>query len=67
VFNWLLTLTGTSGLLTWTSITLTHLRFRKAYAAQGRRLENLPYKAPWFPIGNYISLGICFVIIVGQV
>ncbi|KAJ3412281.1 hypothetical protein HDV05_000992 [Chytridiales sp. JEL 0842] len=66
IFSWLLTLTGTSGLLTWTSITLTHLRFRKAYEAQGRRLEDLPYRVPWFPWGSYVSLFIAGVVMVGQ-
>ncbi|KAI9351611.1 amino acid permease/ SLC12A domain-containing protein [Zopfochytrium polystomum] len=66
VFSWLLTLMGTSGLLTWMSISITHLRFRRAYLAQGRRLEDLPYLAPFYPFGDYLALAIGVLIIAGQ-
>ncbi|KAJ3331748.1 hypothetical protein HDU76_002304 [Blyttiomyces sp. JEL0837] len=66
VFNWLLSLTGTSGLLTWMSISITHLRFRKALAAQKKPLDNLPYHAPWLPIGNYVAMLIGAIVISGQ-
>ncbi|KAI8921054.1 amino acid permease/ SLC12A domain-containing protein [Powellomyces hirtus] len=66
LFSWLLHLTGMSGILTWLSITLIHLRFRAAYVAQNRRLEDLPYCAPFFPYGQYLSVFLACVIIVGQ-
>ncbi|KAJ3193361.1 hypothetical protein HK101_004950 [Irineochytrium annulatum] len=65
-FEWLLTLTGTSGLLTWMSICVTHIRFRMAFKAQGRSVEDLPYHAPFFPYGDYVALGIGLLIILGQ-
>ena len=67
VFTWLLTLTGTSGLLTWFSISFIHLRFRAAYIAQGKDLNDMTYKAPLFPFGNWIAIIIGSVIIIGQV
>ncbi|KAJ1540975.1 hypothetical protein HK405_010965, partial [Cladochytrium tenue] len=66
VFAWLLSLTGTSGLLTWMSISVTHLRFRAALTAQGRRPEDLPYRMPFFPYGNYIAIAIACAIVCGQ-
>ncbi|KAI9348571.1 amino acid permease/ SLC12A domain-containing protein [Obelidium mucronatum] len=66
LFNLLLTLTGTSGLLTWLSISLTHLRFRAALEAQEKSLDILPYKAPFFPFMDYMAISIGLVILVGQ-
>ncbi|KAJ3020484.1 hypothetical protein HKX48_000757 [Thoreauomyces humboldtii] len=66
LFTWLLHLTGVSGILTWVSITLIHLRFRKAYVAQNRDLNDLPYRAPFFPYGQYLSLFLSMIIVAGQ-
>lgn len=50
VFTWLLNLTGISALLVWGSVGLISLRFRAAWHAQGRALEDLPYTQPLFPV-----------------
>ncbi|KAI0328228.1 hypothetical protein GY45DRAFT_1255432 [Cubamyces sp. BRFM 1775] len=50
VFTWLLDLTGISSLLVWGTIGVISLRFRAAWRAQGRSLEDLPYRQPFFPI-----------------
>ncbi|KAI9348574.1 amino acid permease/ SLC12A domain-containing protein [Obelidium mucronatum] len=66
LFNLLLNLTGTSGLLTWVSISITHLRFRAAIKAQKVSLNVLPYKAPLFPFLDYTAIVIGIVILAGQ-
>ncbi|TPX66704.1 hypothetical protein SpCBS45565_g04290 [Spizellomyces sp. 'palustris'] len=66
LFTWLLHLTGMSGILTWLSITIVHLRFRAAYKAQNRRIEDLPYQAPFFPYGQWLSVVLACLIIFGQ-
>ncbi|KAI8989904.1 amino acid permease-domain-containing protein [Trametes punicea] len=50
VFTWLLDLTGISSLLVWGTIGIISLRFRAAWRAQGRSLQDLPYRQPFFPI-----------------
>ncbi|KAL4076475.1 amino acid permease, theoretically lysine-specific [Scleroderma citrinum] len=50
VFTWLLNLTGISALLVWGSIGVISFRFRAAYQAQGRSLDDLPYVQPLFPL-----------------
>lgn len=50
VFTWLLNITGISALLVWGSIGVISLRFRRAFYAQGRRLSDLPYRQPLFPL-----------------
>ncbi|KAH6572294.1 hypothetical protein BASA61_005714 [Batrachochytrium salamandrivorans] len=66
VFTWLLNVTGTSGIITWLSIAVIHLRFRKAFKVQGKGLEALPYMAPLFPVGPWIAIVIGFFIVLGQ-
>jgi len=65
VFSWLLALSGLSSIITWGSICLAHIRFRKACDAQGLT-ERLPYKSPFGIWGSYIGLLINCGVIVGQ-
>lgn len=44
-FTWMLALSGLSSIFTWGSICLCHIRFRQAMHAQGRSLDELPFKA----------------------
>jgi len=53
---------GLSGFLIWLGIAICHLRFRKAWAAQGRSLNELKFKARFFPYGPWLAL-ILFVIV----
>ncbi|KAF9364580.1 hypothetical protein BGX34_001127 [Mortierella sp. NVP85] len=66
VFTWLVNLTGMSALLTWMSISIIHLRFRAAFKAQGRSLSDLPYTAPFFPYGCYLSILLTLMIVFMQ-
>jgi amino acid permease len=43
-------------MLSWMGVTVTHIRFRYGYIAQGYKLEDLPYVAPFFPWADYLSL-----------
>ncbi|KAI8060677.1 amino acid permease/ SLC12A domain-containing protein [Gongronella butleri] len=54
---------GIAGLITWMSIAIVHLRFRKAFRAQGHRLSELPYRAPLYPYANYAAIIASVVII----
>ena len=53
---------GLSGFLIWLGIAICHLRFRKAWVAQGRSLNDLKFKARFFPYGPWLAL-ILFVIV----
>ncbi|KAG1458647.1 hypothetical protein G6F56_006349 [Rhizopus delemar] len=66
VFNWLTCLTSLAGLITWVSISITHVRFRQGYLSQGRSLSALPYVAPLFPLCDIIVIVIGTIIIFGQ-
>ncbi|KAJ3215624.1 hypothetical protein HK099_006288 [Clydaea vesicula] len=64
VFNWLINVSGLTIIVTWWMISLTHLRFRKAYLHQGYKIEDLPYKSMFFPIGCYFSLFVTGLIVI---
>lgn len=66
VFNWLLSLSGLSGLFTWLSISICHIRFRKAWVLQGRTLEELPWQSPggaWF---SYVGAALNILVLIAQ-
>ncbi|MDN4604418.1 amino acid permease [Paenibacillus sp. F6_3S_P_1C] len=66
VYTWLLNASGMCGFITWLGIAISHYRFRRAYVAQGRDLNNLPYRARWFPFGPIFAFVLCIIVIVGQ-
>ncbi|EXJ96434.1 hypothetical protein A1O1_01560 [Capronia coronata CBS 617.96] len=55
VFNWLLSLTGLSSFFVWGSICLSHIRFRHAWKAAGRSLDELPFKSQLGVYGSYVG------------
>lgn len=66
VYMWLLNASGMSGFIAWVGIAICHYRFRKAYVAQGRDLNDLPYKAKWYPFGPVFAFILCMIVIFGQ-
>ncbi|KAJ2963724.1 hypothetical protein NQZ79_g1260 [Umbelopsis isabellina] len=66
VFNWLTNLTSVAGLITWVIISITHVRFRQGFIAQGHSLKSLPYVAPFFPYCDIFSIVIGTIVIFGQ-
>ncbi|KAJ3051328.1 hypothetical protein HK097_007686 [Rhizophlyctis rosea] len=49
VFAWVLGMASVTGFFSWSGICWTHLRFRRAYVAQGRDVRDLPYRAWAYP------------------
>lgn len=66
VYNWLLNASGMCGFINWLGIAICHYRFRRAFIAQGHSLDELPYRAKWFPLGPIIAFILCIVAIAGQ-
>ncbi|UAL52841.1 MULTISPECIES: amino acid permease [Metabacillus] len=66
VFTWLLNASGLTGFIAWIGIAVSHYRFRRAYIAQGGDLNELKYKAKWFPLGPILSFILCMIVIAGQ-
>jgi lysine-specific permease len=66
MYMWLLNASGMSGFIAWIGIAISHYRFRKAYVASGRDINELAYKAKWFPLGPVLAFGMCLIVILGQ-
>ncbi|KAF9106680.1 hypothetical protein BGX27_009058 [Mortierella sp. AM989] len=65
-YNWLLSLSSTTGFISWLGIAICHLRFRMAYNAQGRSLKDLPFVSRLYPFGPIYTILICLIILFGQ-
>ncbi|AIF51195.1 amino acid permease [Pelosinus sp. UFO1] len=65
-YTWLLNITGMIGFIAWLGIAISHYRFRKAFIKQGFDLNELKYKAKWFPFGPIFAMVLCFFVIIGQ-
>ncbi|MBM7072481.1 amino acid permease [Shewanella sp. 202IG2-18] len=66
VFIWLVNISSLSGFIAWFGIALSHYRFRNAFYAQNRDLNELPYRSKWFPIAPIIAMILILLIIFGQ-
>ncbi|KAK6532097.1 hypothetical protein TWF694_003259 [Orbilia ellipsospora] len=66
VFNWLMALSGLSQFFTWGSINLAHIRFRHAWKAQGRSMDEIPFHAAGGIVGSYLGLGLNILVLIAQ-
>ena len=66
VFDWLVALSGLAALFTWGSICLAHIRFRAAWAHNGRTVEEIPFRAAFGVWGSWAGLILIFLVLVAQ-
>ncbi|WOO83287.1 General amino acid permease AGP3 [Vanrija pseudolonga] len=66
VYNWMVSIGGVSTFITWTSIVACHIRFRKALKLQGISVDELPYRAAFFPYAAYVAFAGGFFLIFFQ-
>ncbi|KAG0029381.1 hypothetical protein BGZ81_003863 [Podila clonocystis] len=65
-YDWLLSISSTTGFISWIGIAFCHIRFRMAYKAQGRSIKDLPFISKLYPFGPIYTLIVCLVILFGQ-
>ncbi|KAM0433262.1 hypothetical protein ACHAPT_004136 [Fusarium lateritium] len=65
-YSYIVNLSGVSAFLVWGSICIIHIRFRRAWKAQGRSISELPYKALGFPYLAWLGLGACIFLALVQ-
>lgn len=63
VFGWLLNITAIAGFITWSCISVCHLRFMKALEFRGMSRKELPYAAPLQPYTTWFGLFFCVLIL----
>jgi lysine-specific permease len=54
-----------SGFIIWLGIAICHLRFRKAWVAQGRSVDDLKFKSKFFPYGPWLALILFVTVLFG--
>lgn len=64
VFTYLVTIAGSATYIAWATIGVTHVRFRRGWAAQGHRVEDLPFRARWYPYGTWFVVLINSLLVV---
>ena len=65
-YNYLIGASGLCGFIAWLGIAVSHLRFRRAFIAQGHQVGELKYHATLFPFGPIFALILCVVVMCGQ-
>ena len=65
-YTWLINASGLAGFITWMGIAWCHYKFRRAFLAQGHSVDELPFKAVFFPLGPIVALLMCAFVVAGQ-
>jgi lysine-specific permease len=65
IYQGLYNASSLSGFLIWLGIAVCHLRFRKAWVAQGRSINDLKFKARFFPYGPWLAVVLFMVVLLG--
>ncbi|KAJ9142101.1 General amino-acid permease GAP1 [Pleurostoma richardsiae] len=66
VMDWLLAVSALSSIFTWGSICLSHIRFRQAWAARGRSLNELAFRAQSGVLGSWLGFALNAIVLVAQ-
>lgn len=66
IYIWLVNASGLAGFIAWLGIAISHYKFRKAFIAQGHSLDELKYKAKFYPFGPIFAMILCLFVIAGQ-
>ncbi len=54
-----------TGFIIWLGIAVCHLRFRKAWVAQGRSLDDLKFRAKFYPYGPWLAVILFVAVLFG--
>jgi lysine-specific permease len=65
IYQLLYNASSLSGFLIWFGIAVCHLRFRKAWTRQGRPIDDLKFRAKFYPYGQWIALTMFVIVILG--
>jgi lysine-specific permease len=65
IYQLLYNASGLTGFIIWLGIAICHLRFRKAWIAQGRRVEDLKFKSKWYPYAPWLAVVLFVTVIFG--
>ena len=59
VYLVLVAVSGLATLVVWFSVCVCHVRFRREWAASGRSVDELGYRAPGYPVLPWLAMAMC--------
>ena len=65
IYQLLYNASSLSGFIIWLGIAVCHLRFRKAWVAQGRSVDDLKFKSKFYPYGDWLALVLFLIVLFG--
>ncbi|PKY01259.1 general amino-acid permease GAP1 [Aspergillus campestris IBT 28561] len=65
-FEWMMAISGLSSVLTWGSVCLAHIRFRRAWKVQGHSLKELAFTSQPGLVGSWIGFGFNCLVLIAQ-
>jgi len=65
-FDWMIALSGLSSVLTWGSICLAHIRFRRAWARAGHTLDELAFRSQVGILGSWAGFVLNCLVLMAQ-
>jgi lysine-specific permease len=65
IYQLLYNASSLSGFIIWMGIAICHLRFRKAWVAQGRSLSDLKFQSKFYPYGPWLALVLFVIVLFG--
>jgi lysine-specific permease len=65
IYQLLYNASSMTGFLIWLGIAVCHLRFRKAWVAQGRSLDDLKFKSKFYPYGPWLAVVLFLAVLFG--
>jgi len=65
IYQMLYNFSSLTGFVIWLGIALCHLRFRRAWAAQGRRVEELKFRSRFYPLGAWMAVALFLIVLLG--
>ena len=65
IYQMLYNFSGLTGFIIWLGIAMCHLRFRRAWLAQGRKVSDLKFRSRFYPYGPWIALVLFLLVIFG--
>ena len=65
-FDWMIALSGLSSILTWGSICLAHIRFRRGWKQQGHTLDELAFRSQPGVYGSWVGFIFNCLVLIAQ-
>jgi len=65
IYQLLYNASSMTGFLIWLGIAVCHLRFRRAWVAQGRSLADLKFKSKFYPYGPWLAVILFLAVLFG--